>query len=247
MRPNEPTAKYFYSDGYSSESSVWIDDHATNDLGQQYLIFNETIFYPHGGGQKSDRGVIDIPDDISKSTGLPNTIRIVDTRKEGDFIRHFLEAPIDENILEEYIIGDRKFKIRIDWGFRYTQMRLHTIAHLLHYFMERVLDTKIEFPTYSELMEGFGINRYPEMDLVSTDQLASVLNEQNAWMRESHPIATYANEDSSFPDWYRWWECGAFKIPCGGIHPHNTNEIGPVEATVSSKKGNTSIRFSLSS
>lgn len=244
-RPNEPTAKSFYEDRYLTEAHVWIDDHGKDEKGRQYLIFSDTIFYPHGGGQKGDRGYIEIPADISEATGLPPSLNITDTRKVGDFIRHILETEVAEDILEDHIIGDRKFKICIDWDFRFTQMRLHTTAHLLHCFLESVLDQKIEFPSYSELMEDFGINRYPIPKLLSPEQLNEVLERQNAWTAGGHDIKIYANDDPNFPEWYRWWECDEYKIPCGGVHPNNTNEVGKIVAGVKSKKGNTSIRFSL--
>jgi Ser-tRNA(Ala) deacylase AlaX len=54
-------------------------------------------------------------------------------------------------------------------------------------------------------------------------------------------IKTYAEEGTDF----RWWECMEHKIPCGGLHVDNLNEVGDVDITFSNKKGNITVKFTL--
>ncbi|WP_295437783.1 hypothetical protein [uncultured Thiodictyon sp.] len=245
MRPNEPTVKEFYQDRYQRTSSVWVDDYGQSSNNTPYLIFSNTSFYPHGGGQKGDRGILHIPLEISQASGLPTELVILDTHKVDDFIHHFVEPGVDLQLIEEHLVGAQKFDAALNWEFRYTQMRLHTIAHLLHCFIEKSLGKELAFPSYSELKEAQGINRYPLPNLVNEDQFQDAVASLNTWMAGDHPIKIYANDDPEFPNWYRWWECDSWRIPCGGVHPANTNEVGNFKATLSSKKGNTTMTFEL--
>lgn len=245
LRPHEPTVKKFYEDRYVTKTGAWIDDHGVDDKGRQYIILSETVFYPNGGGQKGDRGVIKLTPEISKAIGLPEEIPIIDTRKDKDFIRHHIGVEIPTEIMEKHIIGVQKFEIEIQWSFRYLQMRHHTIAHLLHIFIEKELGKEIEYPSYSELMEDFGVNRYPIENMLTQDQFQHAVSQLNNWMAEDHHIDIYQNEDPSKPDWFRWWECNKWKIPCGGVHPNNTNEVGQFTAKLKCKQGNTSMTFQI--
>lgn len=245
-RANLSTNKDFYGTPYKQTATAWVDDYGLDNKGRPFLVLSNTIFYPHGGGQKGDRGVLRIPPNISANTNLPLEIPIIDTRKEGDFVRHIVDVELPTEAMETHIVGAQEFEIEINWAFRYKQMRLHSIAHLLHCFTERVLcKKKLEFPSYSELQEDYGVNRYPTENIITAEQLVEVVAQQNAWMAENHPILIYANDDPELPDWYRWWECDKWKIPCGGVHPSNTNEIGDFSAELISKKGNTTIKFSV--
>jgi misacylated tRNA(Ala) deacylase len=80
---------------------------------------DRTVFYPLGGGQPGDRGVLVAEDGA--------TIRIVETLKgEGaDEVIHVAEpgAPTPE--------PGARLRAEIDWGRRHRHMRFHTCLHLL--------------------------------------------------------------------------------------------------------------------
>ena len=242
MKINVLTDKIYYQNRYQKETIVWVDDYGIDEDGKHYLIFSETVFFPKGGGQKGDKGTLYLNDEIVSKTSLPNEISIIDTRKRDERILHYINTNINKEIYEDYIIGSQ-FNTKLDWSFRYQQMKLHSIAHLHHCFLEKVLGHNIDFPIYSEMMSDYGINRYPMADIIDKETEYRVLNELNIFLSESHEILVYQNSDKNHPDWYRWWECGEWKIPCGGIHPLNTNEIGCADIDILSKKGNTTVTF----
>lgn len=244
MRANEPTKKDFYKDRYQKEAMVWVDDHGIDEAGKKYLIFSNTIFYPKGGGQKGDKGVLLLDNNTAEQLSLTTEVNIIDTRKSGEYIAHYIDKDITDDLLESQIIGNM-FKVCLNWDFRYEQMRLHSIAHLHHCIIEKVLNKKIDFPSYSELMDDHGINRYAFSDLLNAETAKDVENELNRFVSESHDISIYANTDTNFPEWHRWWECYNWKIPCGGVHPLNTTEIGVVETSVKSKQGKTTIKYQI--
>jgi misacylated tRNA(Ala) deacylase len=83
------------------------------------LELDRTIFYPTGGGQPGDTGVL--------VRGSGERVRVVDTRK-GDTpqdVRHLIEAP------REALIAGETLELEIDWPRRYLLMRLHTALHVM--------------------------------------------------------------------------------------------------------------------
>ena len=81
------------------------------------LIFDQTIFYPIGGGQPSDLGVL---------SNEAQTLKVREVRKgTNDKVVVYVEEAIDELKLGE------TFEQKLDWSLRYGHMRVHTALHLL--------------------------------------------------------------------------------------------------------------------
>ena len=81
------------------------------------LIFDQTVFYPIGGGQPSDVGEL-----ISGDLNLK--VREVRKGDQGKVV-FFVEGST-----EGIQIG-QKFQQKIDWATRYGYMKIHTALHLL--------------------------------------------------------------------------------------------------------------------
>ena len=81
------------------------------------LIFDQTIFYPIGGGQPSDLGVL---------SNEAQTLKVREVRKgTNDKVVVYVEEAIDKLKLGE------TFEQKLDWSLRYGHMRVHTALHLL--------------------------------------------------------------------------------------------------------------------
>ena len=80
---------------------------------------DRTIFYPQGGGQVGDTGV------LTRAYGEP--IGVVDTRKgeAPDSVLHALSADAPRLDVGETLT------LAIDWARRYALMRLHTALHVM--------------------------------------------------------------------------------------------------------------------
>ncbi len=78
------------------------------------VVLDQTVFYPQGGGQPSDRGRITWPG---------GEARVVDVRRAGDEIWHTLEGSTPPEGVSVH--GE------IDWERRYALMRSHTALHIL--------------------------------------------------------------------------------------------------------------------
>ena len=90
---------------------------------QQFqLVLATTPFYPEGGGQQGDTGILDFGGE---------QISVTDTRKENDLIIHFV------NQLPSAI--DAPVKAQVNTEQRLNTMYNHTATHLMHAALRQVL------------------------------------------------------------------------------------------------------------
>jgi alanyl-tRNA synthetase len=97
----------FHRDAYLTELDSEVLECGEED-GRSYVVLAETIFYPEGGGQPTDRGTI-------------SGVRVVDVQKVGDSIRHFVEKAV----------ACGSARLVLDWQRRWDHMQQHTAQHLL--------------------------------------------------------------------------------------------------------------------
>lgn len=90
------------------------------------LVFNQTPFYPEGGGQVGDIGFI---------SNANEKIAIVDTKKENNLIIHFTES-LPENV-------EAIFTASVDGVKRKLTENNHSATHLLHAALRQVLGTHV--------------------------------------------------------------------------------------------------------
>jgi Ser-tRNA(Ala) deacylase AlaX len=232
----------YHRDPYRSEMDVWVDALGTDERFGQYLILSDTICHPHGGGQKGDRARLLLDAETAGVLGSGEALPLLDTRRDKRGTLHILGTPLAEDKAHEALVGAREFRLSLDWDFRYRQMRLHSLAHLLHCFVERVLEREVPYPETSDLQPDFGLNRYEIRELLSEAQVEAAVWQLNAFTAEGHPIRTFPDAEK---EGYRYWQCGEWTIPCGGTHLRDTEEIGNARAALSLKRGRTSLTFSL--
>jgi len=110
-----PTRLLYYEDVYLKEfegrvlKTLKIDD-------QYGIILDRTAFYPTGGGQPADTGVI---------KGKNGEIKVAIVQMVGEAVVHFAGEVKGEIREGEEVMGV------IDWNRRYALMRNHTIAHIM--------------------------------------------------------------------------------------------------------------------
>ena len=236
--PEEPE---YHRDPYRTELNVWVDALGTDERFGPYLILSETICHPHGGGQKGDRARLVLDGETAQILGAGEALVLTDTRPDKRGTLHILAEPLDEERAHEALVGAREFRLALDWAFRHRQMRLHSLAHLLHCFVEQVLEREVPHPDTSDLQPEFGLNRYESKGLLDEAQAGEVTRRLNAFTAEGHPIETFPDEQRRG---FRYWHCGEWTIPCGGTHLKNTAEMGTAQVKLSLKRGRTSLTFS---
>ncbi|WP_406624193.1 alanyl-tRNA editing protein [Acidovorax sp. SDU_ACID1] len=233
------THDLFRQDSYLRECSARVTA-LTPDGG---VVLDRTVFYPLGGGQAGDAGV------LVRADG--SLLPIADTRKGKDAdgqptagIVH-LAAPGQAPGLA---VGDA-VTARIDWERRHRLMRFHTTTHLLCHIVAQPVNGCSITPDYARMdfhMDG----------ALDKDQLTAAIARLVA---EDHAVAigeiTDAELDAS-PQFVKSMSVqpprgtGVVRTvrvgsagtqidlqPCGGTHVARTGEIGAVVVAKIEKKG----------
>lgn len=90
-------------------------DTSVKKVNERFIVLDDTIFYPDSGGQPHDEGTI--------TTENGDVYKVVYVGKFSGDISH----EVDRIGMKT---GDR-VHLKLDWGRRYTLMRMHTAAHVL--------------------------------------------------------------------------------------------------------------------
>lgn len=196
------------------------------------VILNRTVFYPTGGGQPADYGVLVLPDG--------SELAIVNTVKDQAGITHLcdegtaLPAP------------GTKVTARIDWDRRYLHMRMHTCLHLLCAVVpcgvtggqigaeKSRLDFDIGDHTLDKEQITVELNR-----LIANDLPLS-----HRWITDeeldanSDLVRTMSVQPPRGVGRIRLMEVAGVDLqPCGGTHVASTGEIGKVAVAKIENKG----------
>ncbi len=113
-----PTRELFYENTYMFEGKAKV----LKVIKGKYIVLDSTIFYPEGGGQPADRGVL-------RFNGVE--AKVIDVQRVGPVIIHVIEGPAPG-------VGD-VVEMRIDSERRLGLMRMHTGTHILLQSIRRVL------------------------------------------------------------------------------------------------------------
>jgi len=107
------TTLLYQTDSYLREFSATV---ISVDAATRAVVLDQTAFYPGGGGQPCDFGVL-------TAAGVTYTVEKV--KKQGDDVLHFLGGsdPLPE--VASAVSGS------LDWERRYQLMRTHTAMHIL--------------------------------------------------------------------------------------------------------------------
>lgn len=223
MSGSTPTPLYF-DDQYRTSADTDIAVSGSDDRGF-YAVLATPLFYPQGGGQKGDRGSLRLDDGTA--------VGILDTRIADGEVRHYLDAPLTE--------GHHSVHQELNWPYRYHQMKMHSAAHFLHCALEKVTGAELPYPVRAPLSETGGECHYEFTDRFTEDQLAEAVRLMNAYTAEGHVITTHAEEDQG--PGRRSWRCEDYYVPCGGLHPRESAEIGEIDASMRVKRGKTLVSF----
>lgn len=236
-KETQPTRLLYYDDAYLKEFDAEIVRITKRD-DRYGVVLNRTAFYPLGGGQPADKGV------IGSEHG---EIRVVDVRMEGGVVVHFADE-IGGQLAE----GDH-VKGVIDWTRRFALMRTHTAAHLMSEAVRKVVGSPLAI-----VGSGIDVDK-ARLDLSYDRSLGPVLLEiekvANRVVKENRPveIKTMAREEAenyvakfheslkTLPSQVQkvriveikdWHACA-----CGGTHVKATGEIGVIKALRRMSKG----------
>jgi misacylated tRNA(Ala) deacylase len=239
-----PTRALFRSDAYQRNCSAVI-----TRVTPAGIEVDQTVFYPLGGGQAGDSGVLRTEDGIE--------IRLADARKskaEGatpDDVVHVPAAGFEDQVAG--LRPGQSVLLEIDWERRFRHMRFHTATHLLCAIV-------------GELVDGCSITAdYARLDFAMTEPLVreEVESSLQGLVAAAHPVRSRWISDEELianphlvksmsvkpPIGFgqvRLLEVDSVDLqPCGGTHVNNTAEIGAITVTRIEKKSARTRRVTL--
>ena len=185
------------------------------------IVLDNTPFYPEGGGQVGDKGML---------VSANETIEIIDTKKENNLILHFAKQ-LPENV-------NAGFVAKVNQDLRSLSSRNHSATHLMHQALRSILGTHVEQkgslvnPNYLR----FDFSHFAKMTETELQQVEDFVNariqEQLPLIeRRNIPFAQAVQEGAmalfgeKYGDEVRAIKFGESMELCGGIHVKNTAEI----------------------
>src|SRR6187551_753702 len=236
-----------YVDAYARSIEARVATVETGDA--TLLVLDRTVFYPGGGGQPPDRGMI-----LRAADGRSWTIR--GAKKSGGDILHELE-PGNGGRPE---VGD-VVSADLDWARRLTLMRTHTALHALCGVVWRDYGALV---TGGNMEPGSGRMDF-EFETMSGELVGEIEAKVNGELRSGRDVrVNVLPRDEAFAipdlirtkinllpegiDQIRTIEIVGLDLQAdGGTHVANTSEVGGIRVTGYESKGriNKRIRIEL--
>ena len=236
-----------YRDAYARQVEAVVRAVETGE--STVVVLDRTVFYPGGGGQPADRGLL-----LRSSDGRQWVVRAA--RKSGGDIVHELE----EGDGGPPAVGDRLL-VDLDWARRHALMRTHTALHAL---------CGVVWRDYGALVTGGNMEpgsgrmdfEFERMSGDLVDEIEAKVNLELAAGRDVRVDVLPRDEAFAIPDLIRTKvnllppgieEIRTIEIvgldlqADGGTHVANTREVGAIRVTGYESKGriNKRIRIAL--
>ncbi len=208
------------------------------------VALDATVFYPGGGGQMADHGVISWDNQQSEAS-------VVAMNKRGDVVWHSLDC-LPPAVGTEVVCT-------IDWDFRYRMMRTHTALHILCGTIWREFGVQVT-----------GGQMYPDrarmdfaMENLNKERIAYIEEKINEAIEADYPIRVYKlprEKAFAIPDLIRTKvnllppEMEEIRIveivgldlqADGGTHVNHTKEVGGILITKTENKGKINKRLEI--
>ncbi len=212
--------------GYDkTESETYITRYrkVENKDGEFYqIVLSESPFYPEGGGQIGDKGVLE---------NAAESFEVLETKKENGLIISLINGlPKDAGAV---------FYAKVNDSERKNSQANHSVTHLLHEALREVLGTHVEQkgsfvgPDYLR----FDFSHFNKM---TDEELKLVEDKVNAKIKDSIALQEFrsipiqealdrgamALFGEKYGDNVRMIQFGTSMELCGGTHVKNTSEIG---------------------
>lgn len=226
---------------YLRDSYLREADAAVRSAGDNAVVLDRTVFYPGGGGQPADTGVLRWPG---------GERRVTEMRRDGETVWHVLDGAPPP--------GGAAARAALDWDRRYAIMRHHSALHVLVGAVYRLFNARVT---------GGAI--YPDrarMDFsledLNKDRVAEIERETNRVLAEDRPITVRFVTQEEFArsdlirlardlvpkdlDRIRVVEIEGYDAQAdGGTHVGRTGEVGALRIVKTENKGKANRRLEI--
>ena len=207
------TRKLYYEDCHLQKFTAKVMDCTQTEKG--FLItLDATAFYPEGGGQAAD-------------TGLLGDARVLDVREVGENVVHLCDKPLAAG---QQVTGT------IDYARRFDRMQQHTGEHIVSGIVHRMFG-------YHNVGFHMGADVVTiDFDgMIPADTLSQIEREANEAVWKNLPVRCWYPSQEELPTvGYRTkkalpWPVRVVEVPgydkcaCCGVHVAQTGEIGLIK------------------
>ncbi|TXH69597.1 MAG: alanyl-tRNA editing protein [Thiothrix sp.] len=233
------TELLFRTDAYQTTATAQVV--AITEQGG--IILDRTLFYPTGGGQPGDKGVLRLSD--GRETLIATTVW------EDTTHTRVVHVPIDMNALPA--VGD-SVEMQLDWDTRYSHMRVHTALHLLSVVLPYAVtggsisagEGRLDFDIPDSILDKDQITA--ELQALIDQDLAVTETWISDAELDANPelVKTMSVQPPRGSGQIRLINVQGVDLqPCGGTHLKRTSEIGQILITKIEKKGKLNRRVRL--
>jgi alanyl-tRNA synthetase len=231
----------YQKDTYLTQIQSTVVDIQKDEKGM-YVVLDQTIFYPQGGGQPSDQGIM-IQNDVP--------IAITFVRQIENEVRHYTADLVNDQWIGLHVL------CQIDAERRLLNARYHTAAHLLGNIAE------IEYPSL-KAVKGHAFPGESYVEFLGCEEInaTSIHEHLKTAIEERLTTQTFELSADDFESQFyklpyhiprdkifRAMRIGIYApVPCGGTHLKNIQEIGAMTIRkVNRKNGITRISYGVTS
>ncbi|EKN64349.1 DHHA1 domain-containing protein [Schinkia azotoformans] len=209
------TEKLYYQNQYIRSFTASLQKSDKDEQGRFYVVLDQTAFYPTGGGQPHD-------------TGMINGVNVVDVEEVDGEIRHYIEKPIE---------AQKEFLCEINWERRFDHMQQHSGQHILSAAFDHLFSYKtVSFHLGKEICTiDIETTNLSEDEALQAEKLANSIIQENRpieakWVRENELENYSLRKELSVLDNIRLVIIPDFDYNgCGGTHPKATGEVSAVK------------------
>ena len=231
------TRLLYYEDAYIKHFEAKVVQSVEVD-GQQGLVLDQTAFYPMGGGQPADKGVL-------KNEGWQ--AQVIDTQWHDNVPVHILGKV--EGAVKEHDDATGE----VDWARRWALMRNHTAAHLISPAIREAVGKQLEIVGSAVNVDKSRLDLNHEGSL--RESFSKIEEIANRVVAEDRPVIirmmprmdaeryveAFHESLKTLPPSVRsvriveikdWHACA-----CGGTHLKSTGELGTIKVMGRTAKG----------
>jgi misacylated tRNA(Ala) deacylase len=195
-------------------------------VGERGIEFDRTVFYPLGGGQAGDSGV------VVRENG--ERLAINDTRK-GEAADRVLHIPAPASVTLE---PGETVTLEVDWERRYRLMRLHTALHLMSCVIVAPVTGGNIVPDKARLDFDIELSQLSaeRIERETNALIASAVATETVWITDAELdaqpdlVKTMSVQPPRGAGRVRLLKIPGIDLqPCGGTHVANIREIGAIK------------------
>ncbi|WP_251549949.1 alanyl-tRNA editing protein [Neobacillus muris] len=210
--------KLFYEDPYITSFTAHVLRQEQDKEGKWRAVLDQTAFYPTGGGQPND-------------TGMIANKQVLNVEEAEGEIFHYLDSPLPLDDLNEPV------PCTINWERRFDHMQQHAGQHILSAAFDHLFEYKtIGFHLGNEAVtidletEQLSDEQAAEAERLANQIILENRDIETKWITEAELLDFPLRKETKVKDNIRLVIIPGFDYNgCGGTHPKATGEVRAIK------------------